>query len=652
MINLEMSNKIIVTYNKGPKVEIVGDIKENYFIEFIDNNKKEVIYSDTIDNNMWTSCNKEYYIPWLIKINGKEYSRLELKDQRVLISIDSKAVGDTIAWTPYVVEFEKKHKCKVLCSTFHNEWFKNLEEYKEIEFIQPGDVIDCITHYKIGWFKNEEGEWGEGIKNPRRCNSIPLQATATDILGLEFKELNYGVDLGKSKRPIKDKYVIFGPQATSGCKEWVHDYWCELTNKFIDKGYKIFVCSTEHYNIPNTVDISGDLELTSTYLKYADIFIGLGSGLSWLNWALDKHTYMINGFAEEGHEFTNNLTKITNDKCIKCWNDPVHVFDPGDWNWCPVYKGTKMQHICQKSITPQNVFSKINFSIKDILITIDSNSLGDTIAAMPYINKYKNDNRLDRLTVKMNKKYQFLFLSSYPNIDFIDIVDTKNYNVINIKYDFTTNVQEGFSNDLGYKEFKYIRPEVKVNIGKRPIKNKYVIINVHSTSQLKYWNHPDGESVQNNSPYWSELCHMLRKNNITPVCLELYEFFGESPHYNGLPKNSVRKIGMPLEEVVNYIQHAEFIIGLSSGLAWLTHALGKKVCMIANFTEDWNEMPLEYNDYKRITNKKVCHGCWHTENIDLGDWNTCPKHKNTKRQFECHTSITPKQVFNEIKEWI
>ena len=63
MINLEMSNKIIVTYNKGPKVEIVGDIKENYFIEFIDNNKKEVIYSDTIDNNMGTSCNKEYYIP-------------------------------------------------------------------------------------------------------------------------------------------------------------------------------------------------------------------------------------------------------------------------------------------------------------------------------------------------------------------------------------------------------------------------------------------------------------------------------------------------------------------------------------------------------------------------------------------------------------
>ena len=91
------------------------------------------------------------------------------------------------------------------------------------------------------------------------------------------------------------------------------------------------------------------------------MFVGLGSGLSWLNWALGKHTYMINGFAKEGHEFTSKLTKITNDLCIKCWNDPVHVFDPGDWNWCPVYKGTKLQHICQQSITVDQVLKSIKW---------------------------------------------------------------------------------------------------------------------------------------------------------------------------------------------------------------------------------------------------------------------------------------------------
>ena len=68
---------------------------------------------------------------------------------------------------------------------------------------------------------------------------------------------------------------------------------------------------------------------------------------------------MINGFAKEGHEFTNKLTKITNDVCIKCWNDPVHTFDSGDWNWCPVYKGSKLQHICQQSITVNQVFDAV-----------------------------------------------------------------------------------------------------------------------------------------------------------------------------------------------------------------------------------------------------------------------------------------------------
>ena len=74
---------------------------------------------------------------------------------------------------------------------------------------------------------------------------------------------------------------------------------------------------------------------------------------------MGKYTYMINGFSVEGHEFSQNLTKISNNNCIKCWNDPVHVFDPGDFDWCPVYKGTKLQHICQKSITVDQVYNTI-----------------------------------------------------------------------------------------------------------------------------------------------------------------------------------------------------------------------------------------------------------------------------------------------------
>jgi autotransporter strand-loop-strand O-heptosyltransferase len=351
-------NSINISCIDYPKVEVLGENIEKYEVEFINGDNNKVLHRDTISNNMWTQCNIGYYVPWIIKINGEEKFRLNLENKTVRINLHSKSIGDTLAWTPYAVEFQKKHNCKVVLSTFHNHWFETLPEYQDIKFINVGGHFDSDVVYNIGWFReNEKNNWENFHAHPNQVNLIPLQQTATDILGLEFKELNYGINLGKNKKPLKQKYVVFGPQATSGCKEWTYEYWCELADKFTNKGYKVIVCSEKTFNIPNTQDINESLNTTATYLKHADAFIGLGSGLSWLNWALGKHTYMINGFAKVGHEFTNNLTKITNDLCIKCWNDPVHVFDPGDWHWCPVYKGTKMQHICQKSITSDQVFN-------------------------------------------------------------------------------------------------------------------------------------------------------------------------------------------------------------------------------------------------------------------------------------------------------
>ena len=357
--NYQLKNKIKISYLDGPKVEIVGDKLEQYHIEFLDENNN-IIHEDTITNNMWTKCSRTYYIEWKIKINGVIVNELSLINKRVLISLESKSIGDTIAWAPYAVEFAKKHNCKVILSTFHNNWFKGLEKYKDIEFIEPGQSTECYAVYRIGWFKGELGKWDRFEMYPNQVNTIPLQQTATDILGLKFKELNYGLNFSRLNNPIKEKYVIFAPNATSGCKEWVYDYWVELSKLIKELGYEIITLTQKPYKIEGTKNIYGEsLDIVANYLYHAEAFIGLGSGLSWINWAIGKHTYMINGFVEEGHEFTSNLTKITNDICIKCWNDPVYVFDPGDWDWCPVYKGTERQHICQKSITPLQVFNSI-----------------------------------------------------------------------------------------------------------------------------------------------------------------------------------------------------------------------------------------------------------------------------------------------------
>jgi autotransporter strand-loop-strand O-heptosyltransferase len=354
-------NSIYISYLDGPKVEILGDLDKEYFVEFIDSTTNQVIFSDTIRNNMWTSCSKTYYIPWIIRIDGKEVDRLNLESKRVLISFESKSIGDTIAWAPYAVEFAKKYQCKVVLSTFHNEWFEGLHAYQDIEFIKPGSAASCIAKYKIGWFKSSKGDWKNFNDHPRQCNTIRLQETATDILGLEFKELNFGLNFPRGKRPIKEKYIALGPQASSGCKEWSKSNWIVLTKLLSQQGYKIISLTQDRYDIPNTINHYGQpTEFVINYLYYADAFIGLGSGLSWLNWAIGKHTIMINGFSEKNHEFTSRITKISSpNACFPCWTNPNFVFDAGDWDWCPIWKGTEKQHVCQKSITPHQVFKAV-----------------------------------------------------------------------------------------------------------------------------------------------------------------------------------------------------------------------------------------------------------------------------------------------------
>ena len=133
-----IKNDYYITYNNGPKVEINGDTKKEYLVEFIDDFSKKIIHSSTIENNMWTACSREWFTNWVVKINGEIVDRFDLDGKKVRIILESKSMGDTIAWAPYAVEFANKHNCKVFLTTHHNEWFENLPIYKDIEFVGFG----------------------------------------------------------------------------------------------------------------------------------------------------------------------------------------------------------------------------------------------------------------------------------------------------------------------------------------------------------------------------------------------------------------------------------------------------------------------------------------------------------------------------------
>lgn len=282
--------------------------------------------------------------------------------------------------------------------------------------------------------------------------------------------------------------------------------------------------------------------------------------------------------------------------------------------------------------------------------------LGDTIAAMPYVNKYMIESGDEVLTMLGNAYHQNLFRNSFPAIKYVNRIPSNTDRIINLMHSWTKPIQGNFAEQLGYVNPEYIHPKVDSLKKERPIKNRFAILGVHSTSQLKYWNHPDGTKVMQDAPNWNVLCDMLRKAGITPVVTEKDELYGNPPYYNGIPKKAVKKLGISLLDTINYIEHAEFFIGLSSGLTWLAHGLGQRVAMISNFSEDWYEFDLADENYVRIVNHDVCHGCWNRVGTEFKfvskDWFWCPNHKDTDRQFECHTSITPEVVFDSIKKWI
>jgi len=348
---------IISHFVNGAYVEILNSIDREYLVEFYNGNN-ELIYSSVLRSNMWTRPNIIYYVDWRIKItcDGSVVydEKINLKNQRVYIGMDSSALGDNLAWIPYIEEFRKKHDCHVICSTFKNDFFES--QYPEIEFVTPGSEVDNLrAMYLLGWFYDLNRE-------PTLPNVPSLQEHACNILGLEYKEIIPKISTKIGDRPIEGKYVTIANESTSGLKFWSNpNGWTELVNYLKNNGYDVINVSKNGEEIDGVKMLDDtSLENTINTIHHSEFFIGLSSGLSWLSWAIGKHVVMISNFSEDKHEFTTNCTRIVNKSvCNSCWNNPNFKFDKGDWYWCPINKGTENQFICQKSITSNMVINQI-----------------------------------------------------------------------------------------------------------------------------------------------------------------------------------------------------------------------------------------------------------------------------------------------------
>ena len=354
--------KILPTFNvtshsvDGYFFELSSNIANPFKVQIFDE-KENLMYSTKLTSGMYTKLNRKYYTKWKTRLYLEDLvfeHEFNLENSRVFIVFESSSLGDTIAWMPYCEEFRKKHNCHVIVSSFRNDMFKDL--YPNIEFVERGVVVDNIKAlYRLGWFYDYD-------KEPVLPSTIPLQKSATNILGLEYKEIHSKIYFEPKERPYPEKYVCIAPSSTAGCKLWNNPTgWLELTKYLSNKGYKIVNISKDGEQIEGVENISDDsMENTKNVIFHSEFVIGLSSGLSWLSWALNKHVVMISNFTEANHEFTINCTRITNHSvCNGCWNNPNFKFDKGDWYWCPEHKGTERQFECHKSITADMVINQI-----------------------------------------------------------------------------------------------------------------------------------------------------------------------------------------------------------------------------------------------------------------------------------------------------
>lgn len=363
-----LENNILISFNDGAKVEVLGKNDEEYNVKFFDKKENLLIYDSIITNNKWASPSPKYFVNWRIEINrkkaAKDYSfEFDLKNKTVKIVNQSPSLGDCIAWTPYVIEFQKTHQCTIDFYTPHSEILSNNNENINIlEYSKKNNSIDYYASYDLGYYYEDLN------KSREDSRTQSLQEVAANILGLKYKEIIPEIKINNKERNIAEKYVCISTSSTSGCKHWQRkNGWQDVVDYLNNLGYKVVVIqkdSLNHMDLQGLNNVihpeTNDIQKAITWLTNCEFFIGLGSGISWLSWALNKKVILISGFSKSFAEFNTPYRVINSSVCNGCWNDVNFKFNGGDWNWCPRNKGFE----CSKEIPFEMVKEKIDKIIK------------------------------------------------------------------------------------------------------------------------------------------------------------------------------------------------------------------------------------------------------------------------------------------------
>ncbi len=287
---------------------------------------------------------------------------------------------------------------------------------------------------------------------------------------------------------------------------------------------------------------------------------------------------------------------------------------------------------------------------RNVHIRFPVGTLGDILAWFPYAEEFRKKHGC-RVYCSMSGKIAALLRPGYPNIEFITPGTAPEDCYATYYMGIFFPADDRFHQPVDHrivglqKTIPYIlgldvveRRPLLTPSKKRPIREPYVCIAAQATSQAKYWNNPRG---------WIETVDFLKALGYRVLCIDKEKCHGYGRHWNTIPYGAEDFTGdRPLQERVDFLGHADFFVGLGSGLSWLAWGSGVPVVMISGFSLPHSEF---YTPY-RVINFHVCNGCWtdSSEEFVHADFGWCPRHENTEREFECTRFISSGQVCQTI----
>lgn len=369
---LPISNEIVtgidglkLDFNYGLRMEIP---KGDWRVRISDADSGLVFLEGKISDKRLCSL-ETYFIRWNVEIfhgGTKIFSHtLNLQNKPVKISVPMIGIGDVISMLPYIERFRERNGCKIFVKMredlipfamyLYPKIFNGENEGGYYATYYPSMPTDVIPVWQVD-FRN-----------------FPMGRMIGVMLGLN--EIVPNRQFEPTTAPlIREPYVCISVQGSETRKSWLYpNGWDVVVDYLKSLGYRVLCidrdaeCKDAFGKVCKPAaaeDFTGNIPLMerANMIFYADFFIGLSSGLSWLANAVSCPVVLICGFSQDWSEFYTPYRVANRLVCGGCFNDVrVNYMQKK----CPYHRGTEREFECQKKISPNQVISAIERLIID-----------------------------------------------------------------------------------------------------------------------------------------------------------------------------------------------------------------------------------------------------------------------------------------------